>query len=147
MNTYNDSKEEQEEKFIDEHISFKDSETARIKVKVAKNTWVWLMSLLLGVDILITIVHLTTILTLIINTITCVLSLAFLCKDIAEIRETGEKGLWVIWGLFIVPVYLFIRAYKVDKKYWYAIVYTALDIFTIVNQLIMGMSTLKAFVG
>lgn len=37
--------------------------------------------------------------------------------DISEVNKDKSKdGLWKLWGLILIPVYLFVRAYKVDKN-------------------------------
>lgn len=40
-------------------------------------------------------------------------------RDIYHLIKAGYKGLWMLWGIVIAPVYLFFRAKKVDKKYRY----------------------------
>ncbi len=47
---------------------------------------------------------------------------AFLILDIKEIKKVGgNPGNWIWLGFVIIPVYLFVRASKVNRKYGYAI--------------------------
>lgn len=63
---------------------------------------------------------------------------AFLVLDINEIKKSGNNpGHWIWLGLAIVPVYLFVRASKVNRKYGYAITYMilfSLNIFIAVGS-------------
>lgn len=42
--------------------------------------------------------------------------------DCYVLKKQGIRGVWKIWGVFIIPVYLCIRAKKTSKKYTWAII-------------------------
>ena len=42
----------------------------------------------------------------------------FICKDIDEIKKAGQDAeAWLYLGLILVPVYLYVRESKTNKKY------------------------------
>ena len=43
--------------------------------------------------------------------------LIFILLDWYSLSKRGVKGVWKVWGLFVTPIYLLIRAKKTDKKY------------------------------
>jgi len=50
------------------------------------------------------------------------LNIIFIAFDSNQFRKAGQKvELWLWMELVLVPVYLFVRASRVDRKYGYAI--------------------------
>ena len=59
--------------------------------------------------------------------ITIALNIAFITLDIGEIKKAGKNAdNWMWLGVVLVPLYLFMRASKTDKKYAYAITWCAM---------------------
>lgn len=139
-------------------IHFKNSELAgitnngipEIPLSCAKNTWAWALSGALGIYTIL-LFSLPMIYTNVLIWGIIILNIVFICLDIGEIQKVRKNaGAWVIWGFLLIPVYLFIRANKVDKKYGYAIAYTVIYSmfvllqFTIITGLMMN-ATLPRF--
>jgi hypothetical protein len=60
-----------------------------------------------------------------------ILNTIFAILDIKELKKEGHNpGSWIWLGLFLIPVYLFIRASKTNEKYGYAITWCALFVLT-----------------
>lgn len=64
---------------------------------------------------------------IIISIVTIVLNILFVSLDI-KMLEKSEKDVenWMWLGLFLIPVYLFMRASKTDKNYFYGLTWCAL---------------------
>lgn len=61
-----------------------------------------------------------------------VLNCIFSGMDLAYLKRSGIRtGGWLYLGFFVVPIYLFVRASKTNKKYAYAIVWCGLFILSI----------------
>jgi hypothetical protein len=94
-----------------------DSEREELFGKVS-DKWIWT---LLGVFVCVSIINVSVdagwiiILAFILNTL-------FWWLDVGELKAKGYSGGWVLSGL-LVPVYLFVRAVKTNKKYVCAIIY------------------------
>lgn len=68
--------------------------------------------------------------------VTILLNILFLSLDIKALKKSGKDAEgWVWLGLILVPVYLFIRASKTDKKYGYAITWCVLFFLDILMSL------------
>ena len=92
--------------------------------------WVWALATvpLLANIILFEIGLREPILTIIVIVLNCV----FLFFDINYLRKVySDPGKWVYLGIILVPVYLFIRAAKTNKKYAYGIVWCVMFILSI----------------
>jgi len=60
-----------------------------------------------------------------------ILNTVFAILDINELKKKGHNPSGWIWlGLFLIPVYLFIRASKTNKKYGYAITWCVLFVLS-----------------
>jgi len=65
--------------------------------------------------------------------ITIALNSLFAALDVQEIKKTGNNpGNWIWMGIFLVPVYLFVRASKTDHNLAYGIVWCALFVVDII---------------
>ena len=53
--------------------------------------------------------------------VVCMNCILLFCDNTKITKARGKNNKIIIWGLILVPVYLFIRASKIDKKYGYAI--------------------------
>lgn len=64
---------------------------------------------------------------IIISIVTIVLNMLFVSLDIKMLKKS-EKDVenWMWLGLFLIPVYLFMRASKTDKNYFYGLTWCAL---------------------
>lgn len=92
-----------------------------IPIQAASDKYAWALATSpFLVSLILTMVNVTGISrTIIIIVINCL----FLILDIQEIKKTGnDPGSWIWLGAVIVPVYLFVRASKVNQKYGYAII-------------------------
>ena len=59
------------------------------------------------------------------------LNVIFLTLDISELRKKGyNPDGWIWLGLLLIPVYLFIRASKTNKKFGYAITWCVLFVLS-----------------
>lgn len=59
--------------------------------------------------------------------VTICLNSVFWIADYNLLKKAGYNSEGWMWsGLFLIPVYLFIRASKINKKYWYAITWCIL---------------------
>lgn len=93
-----------------------------INAKSIDNRFVWAIAFLpvlyLFTDIIFSNVNILT------SLIPFLLNSIFWILDKNRLRSAGYNvGRWNLWGFFIMPVYLFIRAYKIDKRYGYAITF------------------------
>ena len=69
-----------------------------------------------------------------ITVVTIILNCIFLIMDIKELRKSGQNvDNWIYLGFLLVPVYLFIRASKTNKKYGYPIVWCVLFTISIIS--------------
>jgi len=60
-----------------------------------------------------------------------ILNTIFAILDINELKKKGHNpGGWIWLGLFLIPVYLFIRASKTNNKYYYAITWCVLFVLS-----------------
>jgi len=109
-----------------------DSEHEELFGKVS-DKWIWT---LLGVFVCVSIINVSVdagwiiILAFILNTL-------FWWLDVGELKAKGYSGGWVLSGL-LVPVYLFVRAVKTNKKYTCAIIYCVVFLFFILSPLLIG---------
>ncbi len=105
-----------------------------IPLDCAKNTWAWCLALVPVIEIVLMYkgINIPIWGYWIANSILLLLDL----YEIHKIRRGYE--IWNILGFVIIPVYLFVRASKVDKKYGYAIV----DLIAILLTILIGSSTL-----
>lgn len=59
----------------------------------------------------------------------CIVFILSLLFDFREIKKAGYcLGIWAILGFICMPIYLFVRAAKTDKRYTCAVVYTILSL-------------------
>ena len=69
----------------------------------------WVIPMFVANSILITIV-------------TWILNMIFLTLDVNALKKSGrDAGQWLWLGIVLIPLYLFMRASKTDRKYAYAI--------------------------
>lgn len=103
-----------------------------IPLDCAKNTWAWCIALVpvIGIVLLFNGIDIPIWGYWIVNSILILLDL----YEIHKVRKGFE--IWDILGFVIIPVYLFVRASKVDKKYGYAI----LDLTAIILTVLIGSS-------
>jgi hypothetical protein len=109
-----------------------DSEREELFGKVS-DKWIWtLLGVFVGVSILEFFVDgwWPTILAIVLN-------IFFWRLDISELKAKGYSGGWMFFGL-LVPIYLFIRAVKTNKKYVCAIIYCVVFLFFILSPLLIG---------
>jgi len=109
-----------------------DSEREELFGKVS-DKWIWtLLGVFVGVSILEFFVDgwWPTILAIVLN-------IFFWRLDISELKAKGYSGGWMFLGL-LVPIYLFIRAVKTNKKYACAIIYCVVFLFFILSPLLIG---------
>ena len=65
-----------------------------------------------------------------VSVICIAVNVIFVILDLNELKNKGyNPGGWVWFGFLLLPVYLFIRASKTNKKYSYAITWCALCVF------------------
>ncbi len=102
------------------------SSDGKIHGKVS-DKWIWLLLVVCGFANLLKAFNDTGDILLIII-ISSVLTLVFWLVDLRELRAKGHEGLWRLWGLFVMPIYLFVRAARVTKNYTVAIGYLVLFI-------------------
>ena len=107
-----------------------------IPLDCAKNTWAWCLALVPVIEIVLISkgINIPIWGYWIANSILLLLDL----YEIHKIRRGSE--IWNILGFVIIPVYLFVRASKVDKKYGYAIV----DLIAILLTVLVGSFTFIA---
>lgn len=60
-----------------------------------------------------------------------VVNLIFMLLDWYFLSKQGISGVWQIWGLFLIPVYMWIRESKTDKQYVWPIISTVASVLTI----------------
>lgn len=68
---------------------------------------------------------------------------AFVIADNNELKKSGfDSSKWIWTGIVIVPVYMFLRASKTNKKYGYAICWCCSSVmYIIVASMLMSSST------
>lgn len=69
----------------------------------------------------------------VITIITIGLNIAFLSLDVKALKKSGinaESWLWL--GMVLIPLYLFMRASKTDKKYAYGITWCAMFLLNLI---------------
>jgi len=64
-----------------------------------------------------------------------ILNITFLTLDIKELEKNAFKlDGWLWLGIILVPVYLFVRASKTNKKYGYAITWCVLFVLSLILE-------------
>lgn len=67
------------------------------------------------------------------TTVTLFLNFIFLSMDVKMLKSVGiDPGKWLWLGIVFVPVYLFMRANKTDKKYSYGIVWCVMFLIDLI---------------
>lgn len=67
------------------------------------------------------------------TTVTLFLNFIFLSMDVKMLKSAGiDPGKWLWLGIVFVPVYLFMRASKTDKKYSYGIVWCVMFLIDLI---------------
>lgn len=56
-----------------------------------------------------------------------------LLSDWFFLSKLGVRGFWKAWGLFLVPIYLFMKAKKTDKKYIWGILHAIIMVAGVVS--------------
>ena len=56
----------------------------------------------------------------------------FVFEDVKELKRNGqEANNWIVLGILLIPVYLFLRASKTNKQYGYAILWCCLFVVSL----------------
>ena len=99
--------------------------TTDIKIN---NTYVWALAIIpITVNCILSLLGFPALLNI---GITFLLNTLFCSLDKEELKKFGySNNTWFVLGLTLIPVYLFIRASKVDQKYGYAITHCCLFAF------------------
>ena len=101
-----------------------------VKSQQISNKWAWALATVpICVNILLSCLGMTE---PILSICIVVLNSIFTGIDISYLKRSGVRaGGWLYLGFFLIPIYLFIRASKTNKRYGYAIVWCNLFILSL----------------